>query len=578
MAKSRKQRDVPEEDFGLDEVDAFHAEREKILLEEAAPTRRFKYQRDDDDLSDDSVMNISEDDSDEEDVNGADEDDEDAELFGKKDDDLELEEEEEGAWGDRKSAYYGADEIEDEESAKQIEEEALRQQKKHLQELNIDDYVDEELEEEWTKNAKKHDYGDVLDSKDDFKQTLQDISKLDPKTRKKLISTSYPEYIPLSKELTKLKPILDDLSKRQNQNEVSNVKFTALSAYLGSITSYFAVFVEQSRDDEPFTMKEHPVMEAILSSKELWRQASLLEVNRSKQQKKALNSKMGKIDRKHQKPLDSKMDGIDSDSEDEDEFDSPDETRNVEESEEGESESDNELDIDISKPREFKKAKAQAVEDFAEGQIADVDVEEKKARKKTLRFYTSKIDQQAKKKDERYTGDLDIPYKERLFERQQRLIEEARKRGLNDNNGADLDDNDSFDEEDASAAKSVNDGFQEDYYNSVKQSTQERKEKRMQLHRDAVKAAKEGKLAELKENVDDDGKRAVNYQILKNKGLTPHRNKDNRNSRVKKRKKYEKAQKKLKSVRAVFSTPTGAYEGEMTGIKKNLSKSVKFKS
>ena len=40
-------------------------------------------------------------------------------------------------------------------------------------------------------------------------------------------------------------------------------------------------------------------------------------------------------------------------------------------------------------------------------------------------------------------------------------------------------------------------------------------------------------MAELQEAVGQDGKRAINYQILKNKGLTPHRKKEYRNSRVK---------------------------------------------
>ena len=59
--------------------------------------------------------------------------------------------------------------------------------------------------------------------------------------------------------------------------------------------------------------------------------------------------------------------------------------------------------------------------------------------------------------------------------------------------------------------------------------------------------------------------------------VTPHRKKEYRNSRVKKRKQYEKAQKKLKSVRQVYDANNrGPYEGEKTGIKKGLSRSVKL--
>src|SRR5687767_12311752 len=47
------------------------------------------------------------------------------------------------------------------------------------------------------------------------------------------------------------------------------------------------------------------------------------------------------------------------------------------------------------------------------------------------------------------------------------------------------------------------------------------------------------------EILPDGSKRQINYQILKNKGLTPHRKKEQRNPRVKHRNKYEKAKKKI---------------------------------
>lgn len=549
QAKSRAQTD---EDFGLDEVDSFHAEREKILLNEAGPSR----QRDEDEDSDEEVLGVS-------DASDSEEDDE-AEFFGKKDEEDVEDEEDEGAWGSTKGAYYGADDLDDEESAKLIEEEALRQQKRHLEELNMDDFVDEEVEEEWKKSAKKHDFGSTDASSNKTLQTFQSISQLDPKAKRKYISTSHPEFIPLSKELSKLKPTLDDLKERKDENEVLNVKFTALSAYLGAISSYFAVFLALLKEEEPFTMKEHPVMECILSSKEVWRQASELYED---------DVSLSDDEKYNTKALDNSENNSSEDVSDNDEdvFDSASESMGEAEQDEEESE----VEIDISKPRNFKKVKSQAQEDFAEGEIADVDAEEKKTRKRTLRFYTSKIDQQAKKNDERYTGDLDIPYKERLFERQQRLIEEARKRGQHDDNGEDLDAENDYDSQDEKDAREVN-ADNDSYYNTIKSSKIKEKSQRIDAHNQAVRAAKEGKLAELQENLGEDGKRALNYQILKNKGLTPHRNKDNRNSRVKKRKKYEKAQKKLKSTRAVYSQPSGPYEGEKTGIKKNLTRSTKF--
>ena len=40
---------------------------------------------------------------------------------------------------------------------------------------------------------------------------------------------------------------------------------------------------------------------------------------------------------------------------------------------------------------------------------------------------------------------------------------------------------------------------------------------------------------------EKEGKRGITYQIAKNKGLTPHRKKENRNPRVKHRNKFRKA-------------------------------------
>jgi U3 small nucleolar RNA-associated protein 3 len=78
--------------------------------------------------------------------------------------------------------------------------------------------------------------------------------------------------------------------------------------------------------------------------------------------------------------------------------------------------------------------------------------------------------------------------------------------------------------------------------------------------------------------IEEGEKRKATWKILTNKGLTPYRKKENRNPRVKKRLKYQKALKKLSSVRsvAVDKRQLASYQGEATGIKRNLTKSVKF--
>ncbi|ODM99131.1 Something about silencing protein 10 [Orchesella cincta] len=72
-------------------------------------------------------------------------------------------------------------------------------------------------------------------------------------------------------------------------------------------------------------------------------------------------------------------------------------------------------------------------------------------------------------------------------------------------------------------------------------------------------------------------KRGINYTIAKNKGLTPYRKKELRNPRVKHRMKFRKATVRRKGQVRTPRTETRKYDGELTGIKMNVSKSIKFK-
>ncbi|CAM9171614.1 unnamed protein product [Chrysoparadoxa australica] len=72
-------------------------------------------------------------------------------------------------------------------------------------------------------------------------------------------------------------------------------------------------------------------------------------------------------------------------------------------------------------------------------------------------------------------------------------------------------------------------------------------------------------------------KRAASYTIIKNRGLTPHKNKLNRNPRAKKREAYRKAVVRRKGqVRDIRTGEEGRYGGEATGIKAGVVRSRKF--
>ncbi len=72
-------------------------------------------------------------------------------------------------------------------------------------------------------------------------------------------------------------------------------------------------------------------------------------------------------------------------------------------------------------------------------------------------------------------------------------------------------------------------------------------------------------------------KRAINYQISKNKGLTPKRNKMYRNPRVKYRIKAHSASVKYKSIVPKVRSQDAKYSGEATGIRTGVVRSAKFK-
>lgn len=582
--------------YGLSEVDDFAAKKEQVLLDNSSMRKRANV--DDYSEEEEEVMGISDESS------GEEEEEEEEELDGEKayrqvfgrkldvgqpgeEDDESAMLDNDNAWGSTKNEYYGADEIEDDEDAKEIEKEALRQQKKHLQELNMEDYLDDELDEEWSKDAKQFDIAEFQSStkQTDTSVSIKDLKTMDPEAKSEYLKTMLPEYMPLCKELSELSAVLDSL-KAQTETESAKLKTLALSSYLATISSYFGILFHELQTNEEFTsMRDHPVMETILTSKEVWRQASELpDTDPVPASEQLQHSDVSDVDAEDIEELDQDMLNdipVGNDSESESEL--------LQDEDAEEQDNDDDADLDdfeeyvvqsrIAKDNDkSKKTSEEAADDFLEAEMNEVDAQEKKARRRTLRFYTSKIDQQSNKKLDKLGGDDDIPYKERLFERQQRLLEEARKRGLHDKNGADLDDNE-YNSQDEKAAEDINNESTINYYKQIQKERQQRKDDRHNAHKTAVIAAREGKLAEAIESVGEDGKRAINFQILKNKGLTPKRKKDNRNARVKKRKKYEQAKKKLKSVRAVYSGgQSGAYEGEKTGIKKNLIRSVKFKN
>lgn len=114
-----------------------------------------------------------------------------------------------------------------------------------------------------------------------------------------------------------------------------------------------------------------------------------------------------------------------------------------------------------------------------------------------------------------------------------------------------------------------------DNENNLLEEFTKRKKKYLALKDEHYKA--EPRFGGYEESVSEGDKRAASYEIIKNRGLTPHRSKINSNARVKKRVKYNKALIRQKGQqRSVRVGEDGSYAGEFSGIKADISRSRKF--
>ncbi|KNC97083.1 rRNA-processing protein SAS10 [Spizellomyces punctatus DAOM BR117] len=271
--------------------------------------------------------------------------------------------------------------------------------------------------------------------------------------------------------------------------------------------------------------------------------------------------------------------------------------------------------VPLSKP---KKSRVKSMSnDFGESNDIDlVDLEDKLARKKSLKFHVTRVDQAIASRQARLArsagGDEDIPYRDRNG----KVIQPASERPTQETIPADLDDDQMGDmagdfgfgldddlldnigaegEDDEydlgqdktrkrrHASDEESDADEEEdplaYYEHVKQSKKARKEQR---EAEVMQAKLDNTLDDShlydENDLGEGAKRPASYKIITNKGLTPYRKKERRNPRVMKRLRYEKAVKRLGSFKrvAVDKSSLGAYEGEKTGIKANLARSVRF--
>lgn len=546
-------------------------------------------------------------------------------------------------WGSSRKDYYNADIIETEKDALEEEAEARRLQQKQLEGMTDADFGFDAVD--WRDSGKSdEDQDDDKTGKviEEVLPKVQITESMSDEGKNDILRTRYPEFEPLAQEFVELQEPHKELRRLAEKTEQAlasqnitekpkihppamppaSMKYRALSAYLASLSMYFALITSTSRDSPGSValpleqLREHPIMDTLLQCRTLWLRIKDLDipepmtlnpesangVPHTTTDRPGAAEVMVEEPQKLPKPRKSRSERAATKLA---------KARHAEaealrQAQMAETETSlANLSSLTTRPPNLKSTSQRVSRRPDESDSSDLgdpttltphEAAEKAKRKKSLRFYTSQIAQKSNKRGAAGRdagGDADLPYRERLKDRQARLNAEAEKRGRKApgrDAGEELSGGES-DERDRAAARELRgegtngkagagDGDEEDYYQLIASRASKKKADKAALAALHAKAAAEGGVVRIVDNgaVGEDGKRAIGYSIEKNKGLTPRRRKEVRNPRVKKRKKYDEKMKKLSSTRPVYKggEGRGGYGGELTGIRKDLVKGVRL--
>ncbi|KID89251.1 Sas10/Utp3 family protein [Metarhizium guizhouense ARSEF 977] len=583
-----------------DSEDEYFLNKDTIMLDDEPNSKRRRQEDEDMEFSDEEILGYEDSDSDEQDdepdarpqtkskkaITKQDDAQDDLEDGGEEDD-----EGDSGWWGSSKQEYYDADNIETEADALEEEAEAKRLQQKKLSKMREEDFVFDG--DEWLTGEPEPEEGDGK-----AVEVLKDIEvtpEMSIEERSRLLSTRYPEFEHLASELEELHPVylgLKEDAANQPDTSIEAIKYWVLGCYVATLASYFAILTSPARDagklQKPLSatdLRDHEVMETLLSCREAWDRVKNLTAASNPDETSlslaadldgqyALNDAPAALDTNKKKKSVKK-----------DKVSAAKEAKKLDKARAIENTVSDLYNLPIGSGKSKRKSKSSSASkedknsDFGEEDTLDARAAaDKAARKKSLKFYTSQITQKANKRagaGRDAGGDMDIPHRERLRDRQARLLAEAEKRGKRDSkHGADL--NDDTDDDDNTAANALRND-EDEYYDMVANKSKNKREEKAARYAAYAAASKADRVVE-NEEVGEDGKRKITYAIEKNKGLAPKRNKDVRNPRVKRRKQYEAKQKKLKSMKPVWKggEPKGGYQGETSGINVGVVKSIKL--
>jgi U3 small nucleolar RNA-associated protein 3 len=466
------------------------------------------------------------------------------------------------AWGARKSTFYDHDQVSsDSEAEREEEAQVLELLKKRRAKMSEEDY-------DWSGTFLKGQGGrdttiQMVEEEElvEAKQDMTTEEKLDYVTRRMPhVLTLLPSFKDKHERLTEVETTLNRAVQHELPEETKpaimllQLEHQLLSTYLMHAAYYLGLCSSKA------TQKSlHPSLKSLQDTEEMLNRVETLGKHGAV--KVSFVALQAYLDDPEGYTLQDTL--VDEEDEEEEEEQPVSEVESDQESDAMEmSEPDSDTPLEVLKLK--KPARLAESTDFG-----DMDQQRQlHTNKKSLHHHTSRIEQSSKSKNNRLMrlgGDMDIPYKHLVQEqneqarknRQVKLALRKRKK-------------DSEDESDHAQDVPVDEDA-EAFYKNIQKS---RDAKRQQTKPEPVVDYSQWVDPDA---LDNDAKRKVTYQILKNRGLTPNRNRDIKNPRVKHRKKYDKAQKKIKSFKRVYGGDFGgAYGGEATGIKTHVTKSVKF--
>ncbi|EGR46059.1 uncharacterized protein TRIREDRAFT_110409 [Trichoderma reesei QM6a] len=500
------------------------------------------------------------------------------------------EDEDSNWWGSSKKEYYNADNIETEADALEEETEAKRLQQKKLSKMAEEDFIFDG--DEWLTGEQE-----AEETAEPVTEVLKEVEITDdmgPEERLKLLSARYPEFDYLVKDFQDLQPQLEIFRTEAKASDVKSlaaIKYWVLGCYVASLASYLAILTSPARDAakarktiDPTELREHDVMETLVQCREAWERVKDMRSTTTPSDASLLQG-LDAIAQLETEALAAQTKAKKAKKAKESAASSASKAKKLAKAKAIEETVADLYDLPINTKSKAKskdktlRSQDDDSSDFGEEETLDARAAaDKAARKKSLKFYTSQIVQKANRRagaGRDAGGDMDIPHRERLRDRQARLLAEAEKRGKRDSKlGANL--GDDSDEEDSKAANAMRDD-EDEYYDMVAHGAKAKKEDKAARFAAYAAASKADRVVPTEE-IGEDGKRKITYAIQKNKGLAPRRSKDVRNPRVKRRKQFEAKQKKLKSIKPVWQggEPKGGYQGETSGINATVIKSIKL--